>query len=58
MNQDFSIVGAEFVSVGQATWELGLNSLKSGNMSVLLPDHRVLITKTGRSLKGLNLEAI
>jgi L-fuculose-phosphate aldolase len=54
MDRNFSIIGAEFVSVGQASWELGLNSLKSGNMSVLLRDHRILITKTGRSLKGLN----
>ncbi len=56
MNRDFSIGGAEFVKVGQATWDLGLNSLKSGNMSLLLPDRQILITKTGRSLSGLDSE--
>jgi L-fuculose-phosphate aldolase len=56
MNHDSSINGAEFVKVGQATWDLGLNSLKSGNMSLLLPDRHILITKTGRSLRELNSE--
>jgi len=60
MNRDFSIgeaeLIAEFVKVGQATWDLGLNSLKSGNMSLLLPNRHILITKTGRSLRGLNSE--
>ena len=60
MNRDFSIgeaeLVAEFVKVGQATWDLGLNSLKSGNMSLLLPNRHILITKTGRSLRGLNSE--
>src|SRR4029077_13199608 len=56
MNLDSSINGAEFVKVGQATWDLGLNSLKSGNMSLLLPNRHILITKTGRSLRGLNSE--
>jgi L-fuculose-phosphate aldolase len=54
MNRDPSLSGAEFVKVGQATWDLGLNSLKSGNMSLLLPDRHILITKTGRSLRELN----
>jgi L-fuculose-phosphate aldolase len=56
MNHDSSISGAEFVRVGQATWDLGLNSLKSGNMSLLLPDRHILITKTGRSMRELNSE--
>ena len=56
MNHDSSISRAEFVRVGQATWDLGLNSLKSGNMSLLLPNRRILITRTGRSLRGLNPE--
>ena len=56
MNQDSLNCGAEFVRVGQATWDLGLNSLKSGNMSFLLPDRHILITKTGRSLRELNSE--
>jgi ribulose-5-phosphate 4-epimerase/fuculose-1-phosphate aldolase len=43
----------QIVSTGRATWELGLNSLKSGNVSVLLPNRSILITKTGRSLRNL-----
>jgi ribulose-5-phosphate 4-epimerase/fuculose-1-phosphate aldolase len=43
----------QIVQTGRATWELGLNSLKSGNISVLLPNRRILITKTGRSLRNL-----
>jgi ribulose-5-phosphate 4-epimerase/fuculose-1-phosphate aldolase len=43
----------QIVRTGRATWELGLNSLKSGNISVLLPNGGILITKTGRSLRNL-----
>jgi ribulose-5-phosphate 4-epimerase/fuculose-1-phosphate aldolase len=43
----------QIVQTGRATWELGLNSLKSGNISVLLPNRGILITKTGRSLRDL-----
>src|SRR5690348_5540307 len=56
MNQGSSSREAEFVRVGQTTWDLGLNSLKSGNMSLLLPNRNILITKTGRSLRELNSE--
>jgi L-fuculose-phosphate aldolase len=44
----------QIVQVGQDTWDLGLNSLKSGNISVLLAGLNILITKTGRSLRNLN----
>ena len=38
------------------TWDLGLNSLKSGNISVLLAGQNILMssTKTGRSLRNLD----
>ena len=54
MYQDSPTSRNEFVRIGQATWDLGLNSLKSGNISVLLPKGDILITKTGRSLRELN----
>jgi ribulose-5-phosphate 4-epimerase/fuculose-1-phosphate aldolase len=54
MYQDCRTSRNEFVKTGQATWDLGLNSLKSGNISVLLPKGDILITKTGRSLRELN----
>jgi ribulose-5-phosphate 4-epimerase/fuculose-1-phosphate aldolase len=44
----------QIIQVGRTTWELGLNSLKSGNISVLLPSQDILITKTGRSLRDLD----
>jgi len=43
----------QIVQTGRATWELGLNSLKSGNISVLLPNRGILITRNGRSLRDL-----
>jgi L-fuculose-phosphate aldolase len=52
--EDSSTTRSEIVSAAQATWELGLNSLRSGNVSVLLPTDEILITKSGRSLRGLN----
>lgn len=54
MYEDSSTTRSEIVSAAQATWELGLNSLRSGNVSVLLPTDEILITKSGRSLRGLN----
>jgi L-fuculose-phosphate aldolase len=44
----------QIVRAGRATWQLGLNSLKSGNISLLLRSNNILITKTGRSLRNLN----
>jgi len=44
------------VKVGRITWELGLNSLKSGNISVLMPNRDIVITKTGKSLRDLHVE--
>jgi len=52
--EDSSTTRSEIVNAAQATWELGLNSLRSGNVSVLLPTDNILITKSGRSLRGLN----
>ena len=43
----------QIINTGRATWDLGLNSLKSGNISVLLPKRSILITRTGRSLRNL-----
>ena len=43
----------EIVKVGKISWELGLNTLRSGNISVLLPNLDILITKTGKSLRAL-----
>lgn len=57
MNEETRIARNEIARVGRATWELGLNSLKSGNISVLLPKNDILISKTGRSLKELNPDA-
>ena len=54
MYEDSSTTRSEIVNAAQATWELGLNSLRSGNLSVLLPGENILITKSGRSLRGLN----
>jgi L-fuculose-phosphate aldolase len=54
MNVETRIARNEIVRVGRATWELGLNSLKSGNISILLSENDILISKTGRSLKELN----
>ena len=54
MYEDSSTTRSEIVNAAQATWELGLNSLRSGNLSVLLPEENILITKSGRSLRGLN----
>jgi len=44
----------EIVKVGKLTWELGLNSLLSGNISIMLPNRDILITKTGKSLRALD----
>jgi L-fuculose-phosphate aldolase len=52
--EDSSTTRSEIVNAAQATWDLGLNSLRSGNVSVLLPTDNILITKSGRSLRGLN----
>jgi L-fuculose-phosphate aldolase len=52
--EDSSTTRSEIVTAAQATWELGLNSLRSGNVSVLLSTDDILITKSGRSLRGLN----
>jgi L-fuculose-phosphate aldolase len=52
--EDSSTTRSEIVNAAQATWDLGLNSLRSGNVSVLLPTDDILITKSGRSLRGLN----
>jgi L-fuculose-phosphate aldolase len=52
--EDSPTTRSEIVNAAQATWELGLNSLRSGNVSVLLSTDNILITKTGRSLRGLN----
>jgi L-fuculose-phosphate aldolase len=52
--EDSSTTRSEIVNAAQATWELGLNSLRSGNVSVLLPTDNILITKSGRSLRSLN----
>jgi L-fuculose-phosphate aldolase len=52
--EDSSTTRGEIVTAAQATWELGLNSLRSGNVSVLLSAESILITKSGRSLRGLN----
>ena len=52
--EDSSRVRSEIVNAGQSTWELGLNSLRSGNVSVLLSTDDILITKSGRSLRGLD----
>ena len=46
----------QMVKVGRITWELGLNSLKSGNISVLMPNRDIVITKTGKSLRDLHVE--
>lgn len=54
MYEDSSTTRSEIVNAAQATWDLGLNSLRSGNVSVLLPTDNILITKSGRSLRGLN----
>ena len=54
MYEDSSTTRSEIVNAAQATWELGLNSLRSGNVSVLLSTDNILITKSGRSLRGLN----
>lgn len=56
MNEETRIARNEIVRVGRATWELGLNSLKSGNISVLLSENDILISKTGRSLKCTSSE--
>jgi L-fuculose-phosphate aldolase len=52
--EDSSTTRSEIVNAAQATWDLGLNSLRSGNVSVLLSTNNILITKSGRSLRGLN----
>jgi len=52
--EDSPTTRSEIVKAAQATWELGLNSLRSGNVSVLLSTDNILITKSGRSLRGLN----
>jgi L-fuculose-phosphate aldolase len=44
----------QIVRAGRASYRLGLNSLKSGNISLLLRSNNILITKTGRSLRNLN----
>jgi len=54
MHEDSLTTRAEFVKVGQATWDIGLNSLKSGNISLLLHNGDILITRTGRSMRGLD----
>lgn len=54
MHKDSVKMRKQIVQVGQDTWDLGLNSLKSGNISVLLAGHDILITKTGKSLRNLN----
>jgi len=54
MHEDSLTTRAEFVKVGQASWDTGLNSLKSGNISLLLHDGNILITRTGRSMRGLD----
>ena len=54
MYEDSSTTRSEIVNAGQATWDLGLNSLRSGNVSILLSTDDILITKSGRSLRGLN----
>jgi L-fuculose-phosphate aldolase len=46
----------EIVKVGKLSWELGLNSLFSGNISIMLPNRDILITKTGKSLRELDGE--
>ncbi len=51
---DYANARDEIVKVGQLTWELGLNSLFSGNISIMLPNRDILITKTGKSLRGLH----
>src|SRR5512146_1877661 len=52
--EDSSATRSEIVNAAQATWELGLNSLRSGNVSVLLSADNILITKSGRSLRRLD----
>jgi ribulose-5-phosphate 4-epimerase/fuculose-1-phosphate aldolase len=54
MHEDSQTTRAELVKVGQATWDIGLNSLKSGNISLLLHNGDILITRTGRSMRGLD----
>jgi len=53
VHKDSAKMRKQIVQAGQDTWDLGLNSLKSGNISVRLAGH-ILITKTGRSLRNLN----
>jgi len=52
--EDSSTTRSEIVNAAQATWDLGLNSLRSGNVSVRLSTDDILITKSGRSLRGLS----
>jgi len=54
VHKDSAKMRKQLVQVGRDTWDLGLNSLKSGNISVFLAGHNILITKTGRSLRNLN----
>lgn len=54
MHKDSAKMRKQIVQVGQDTWDLGLNSLKSGNISVLLAGQNILITKTGKSLRNLD----
>ena len=44
----------DIAEVGRLTWELGLNSLRSGNISIILPKRVILITKTHKSLRDLD----
>ncbi len=53
MYRDSTETRKQIVQTGRVTWELGLNSLKSGNISVLLANRGILITRTGRSLRDL-----
>ncbi len=53
---DYANARNEIVKVGKLTWELGLNSVLSGNISIMLPNRDILITKTGKSLRALNGE--
>lgn len=54
MHKDSTKTRKQIVQIGRDTWDLGLNSLKSGNISVLLPGRNILITKTGTSLRNLD----
>lgn len=51
--QKYSEARNEIVKIGRISWDLGLNSLKSGNLSVIMPNRDILITRTGKSLREL-----